>query len=326
MTTFDDRLRARLIALDAAIPPAAMPLLNARPMRARRLSVRRVAVLAAVLAILGGATTTLLAIYGSLGGDAYQYAWNHSTKLALRETDQGYAVTLEAAYADAAQLMLAISVVDTENRGWSGLEAGSAGARFADDPGPAYVMTGGGSTPVDRASANTVWLDAATPPAPGHHRLVVTVPAIRHRDPEPVGSGDPWHEVLGSWTYEFDLVVGGGRRVDVAADDTVNSVRASAVGLFATPTTVRIDVKWSDRGPSSTGWNSVGTAFHDGHKIAVSGTSTVFDVETLRLNAGVEDASGHWKVVIDETIGDDPQGGLSRLHGPWVLEFDVPRA
>jgi hypothetical protein len=325
MTTFDERLAGRLVALDAAIPGTRAPLVTARPMRARRISVRRVALLAAALAVLGGATTTLLAIYGSLGGDAYQYAWNHSTKLALRDTNQGYTVTLEAAYADAAQLMLAISVVDAENRGWSQLDASSASARFADAPGPAYAMTSGGSTPVDRASANIVWLDAVTLPAPGPHRLVVTVPAIRYRDHEPVGSGDPWHEVLGSWAYEFDLVVGGGRRVDVAADATVNSVRASAVELFATPTTVRIDVKWSDRGPSSTGWTSVGTAFHDGHQIAVSSASTVFDLETFRLNAGVEDPSGHWKIVIDETIGDDPTGGQSRLQGPWVLEFDVPR-
>ena len=325
MTTFDDRLAAQMRVLDAAIPTPITPPMDLVQTRRRRFPMRRLVVLAAAVAVLGGATGTILSLYGGLGGDAYQYAWQHATTLALRQTDQGYMVTLEAAYADQARLTLAISALDTQNRGWSGIDAGSASARFADGSGPVYMMTSGGSTPASMGSANTVWLDAAEPPSPGVHRMVVTVPAIRYRDPEPVGSTDPWHEVLGSWTFTFDLPVVGGRRVDVSATATANNVTATAIDLFATPTTVKIDVRWSNRGATFSSWTSVGTVYHDGHEMPIGGTETASDVETLRLISGTSDPSGHWKVVIDETIENGPNGDQVRLQGPWVLEFDVPR-
>ncbi len=325
MTTFDDRLTAQMRVLDAAIPAVALPTIPAAPSRVRRFPVRRLALLAAVLAIVGGATTSLLSLYGFFGGDAYQYAWKHATMLGLHQTDQGYAVTLEAAYADAAQMLLAVSVVDTQNRGWSQLDASSADARFTNGSGPVWSMTHGGSAPASMGAANTVWLDASAPPVPGVHSVTVTVPAIRYRDPDPVGSGDPWHEVLGSWTFTFDLPVGGGRRLDLDTAATAGGVTATATSLFATPTAVRIGIRWSDRGPSTSGWNSVGTVFHDGHEIPLGGGVTGSDDETLNLIAGTEDPAGHWKVVINESIGNGPDGRQLRLEGPWVLEFDVPR-
>ena len=324
MTTFDDRLAAQMRALDAAIPELALPTIPAARSRVRRFPVRRLALLAAVLAIVGGATTSLFMLYGFFGGDAYQYAWKHATMLGLTQTDQGYTVTLEAAYADASQMMLAVSVVDARNRGWSQLDASSAGVRFTDGTGPAWTMTGGGSAPASMGAANTVWLAASAPPTPGVHSVTVTVPAVRVREAEPVGSGDPWHEVLGSWVFTFDLPIAGGRRVDLNTVATVNGVTATATSLFATPTVVKIDVRWSDRGPTASGWTSVGTAFHDGHEIPIGGGMTVNGIETLPLVAGTEDASGHWKVVINEVIGDIPDGGQVRLEGPWVIEFDVP--
>jgi hypothetical protein len=338
MTTFDDRLAAQLRALDAAIPEFAPPTIPAAPSRVRRFPVRRLvllaAVMAAVLAIVGGATASLLMVHGSFAGEAYQYAWNHATMLGMSRTEQGYAVTLEAVYADASQMVLAVSVVDTQNRGWSGVDAFSADARFTDGAGPAWAMTQGASVPASTGAANTIWLDASAPVAPGVHSVTVTVPAIRYRDPEPVGTGDLWHEVLGSWTFTFDLPIAGGRRVNLDTAATVNGVTATAVGLFSTPTVVKVDVQWSDRGPTGSGWTSVGTAFHDGHELPIARTGTAADgIEVLSLLAGTEDPSGHWKVVISQLVGNStkvtgsaPGDRLVRLDGPWVLEFDVPRS
>ncbi len=326
MTTFDDRLAAQLRALDAAIPEPVSPSTSVAVRPARRFPVRRLLLLAAVLAILGGATTSLLSLHGLFGGDAYQYAWKHATMLGLRQTDQGYTVILEAAYADASQLMLSISAIDTQGRGWSQIEAGNADARFADGSGPAYVMTSGGSAPAtlgsSTAAVSTVWFDVAAPPTPGIHRLTVTVPAIWVRDPEPVGL-DPTHEVLGAWTFTFDLPIAGGRRVDLATAATADGITATAIGLLAAPTTVKIDLRWSDRGPTATGWSSIGSVFHDAREMPIGSAYTAGDVESLRLLSGTDDASGHWKVVIDEIIGDDLDGNLVRLKGPWVLEFNV---
>jgi len=129
------------------------------------------------------------------------------------------------------------------------------------------------------------------------------------------------------------LPIVGGRRVGLDTAATVDGVTATAAGLLSTPTVVKVDVRWSDRGPMAGGWTSVGTAFHDGHELPIGrGGMTVDGIETLSLVAGTEDASGHWKVVISEVIGNgnevigsSPGDGTVRLEGPWVLEFDVPR-
>ena len=288
------------------------------------IAVGRLVVAIAALGILAGATVSILSLYGWFGGDAYQYAWNHATRLGVSQVHDGYRVTLEAAYADSAQLMLAITAIDTEDRGWSGIEAASADVLLVGADGPSYVMTGGGSTPASMGSANTVWLDAVTPPAPGDHSFVVTVPAIRYRDAVVSGSADPWHEVVGPWSFSVELPVVGGEVFVLNATATVNGVSATAASLSAAPTRVDIDVRWSDRGPSASSWGSVGQAFHDGKEIPIGGTVTTLGVERLHLVSGTSDPSGHWKVVIDEIIGTAPDGTFIRISGPWIIEFDIP--
>ncbi len=285
---------------------------------------RRLVLGVAAFGILAGATGTILSLYSGLGGDAYQYAWNHATRLDVSQTHDGYQVTLEAAYADSAQLMLAVSAIDAENRGWSGVEAASADVSLVGANGPSYSMTSGGSTPASMGSANVVWLDAVTPPAPGEHAFVVTVPAIRYRDAVVTGSSDPWHEVIGPWSFSVNLPVVGGEVVAVNATATAHRVSATAVSLAAAPTRVDIDLRWSDRGPPASSWTSVGHAVHDGKEIAIGGTLATPDGERLRLVSGATDPSGHWRVVIDQVIGNPPDGIDARIDGPWVLEFDVP--
>jgi hypothetical protein len=178
--------------------------------RRSRISVRALVLVAAAFLVLG-ATTSLLSIYGTFGGDRWQYAWQHATRLGLTQTHHGYSVTLEAAYGDASRLMLAVSLVDAQNRGWSQLDASSAEAHLAGETGPTYRMSGGGSTPASSGSANTVWLDAVQSPTPGVHTVIVTVPEIRYRDPNAVDhTGDWWHAVPGPWTFHFDLPIASG--------------------------------------------------------------------------------------------------------------------
>lgn len=290
-------------------------------------SLGRAAVGAVALAILAGATVSILSIYGGLGGDAYQYAWNHATRFDVSEVHDGYRVTLEAAYADSAQMMLAISAIDTEDRGWSGVEAASADVRIAGAPasGPVYVMTSGGSTPASTGSANTVWLDAVTAPSAGNHAFVVTVPAIRYRDAIIPASGDAWHEVLGPWTFSVDVPVAGGETFALHPTTiTVAGVSATAVELSAAPTRVDINVRWAGREPATLSWTSVGHALHDGQEIAIGGTLVTRDIERLHLGSGTSDASGHWEIVIDETIGFAADGTVTRFEGPWVIVFDIP--
>ena len=87
---------------------------------------RVVAVLAGVL-VLGGAGGGVLGMYegmiGSQGGA--RTAWDLATIVGASQTVDGYRVTIDRAYADSNQLMLAVSVTDRENRGWTQVSATS---------------------------------------------------------------------------------------------------------------------------------------------------------------------------------------------------------
>ena len=140
---------------------------------------------AAALVVLVGAGTSLLSLYPFMGGDAYRVAWDRSTKLGLSQVHDGYQVTLEAAYADAAQTMLAISIQDTETGRESGVMV--RGADLTDEIGRTYRMTSGGGSPADTSSSvNTLWFDTPGDGAlSGTHHFVVIMPDIGVREVNP---------------------------------------------------------------------------------------------------------------------------------------------
>jgi hypothetical protein len=296
--------------------------------------VRRAALLALSMVVVGGASATLLSLYGGMGSGGYQVAWDRSTKLGLSEIHGGYRVILEAAYADAAQTMLAISIIDTEPGRSSGV--GLRGADLTDEVGRPYRMTSGGSTPADDSSSvNTVWFE--TPGAvtsAGTHHYVLTLPEIGVRDvtpsmsvlPDGHSSGDPWHTVAGPWRFAFDLAVEPGTRLSPAATATADGVTATIGSVLVTPTTVRVEITYAGLPGDASSWASIATVLHDGHELGVgqsgaSGGPVVKD--TITTVTGADHATGSWVVRIDELVGFGPAGQL-RITGPWELRFDAP--
>jgi hypothetical protein len=190
----------------------------ARP-RGRRLAAIPilVAVLTAAVLVTTSASGGPAAVYNSYGG----YAWQHAEILGLTKTVDGYRITLERAYADANQMMLAVTVVDTQNRGWRQVDIG--GLSVADSAGGDWTMVTGISDPVAITSAATIsWFEYALtgPAALGRRPFSVTVSSVSVRDQEdgpPANdlSWDPWHFVAVNATFSFDLTVGGGSQATV---------------------------------------------------------------------------------------------------------------
>ncbi|MGD0121309.1 MAG: DUF4179 domain-containing protein [Candidatus Limnocylindrales bacterium] len=169
------------------------------------------AVMTAALLMATSASGGPAAFYSFGGG----YAWQHAEQLGLTKTVDGYRITLERAYADANQMMLAFTVVDAQNRGWSQVDVGSMSV--ADSSGGNWTMTGGASDPVNVTSAATIrWFEHASGPAePGRRAFTVTVSSVSVRNQEdgPPPSDltwDPWHPVAVNATFSFELTVGGG--------------------------------------------------------------------------------------------------------------------
>ena len=287
----------------------------------------RFGLIAAALLVVGGATGSLLGLYGAIGSGGYTVAWDRSTKLALTQVDQGYRVTLEAAYADAAQTMLAISVLDAAPGRSDQLDL--RGAELTDEAGRTYRMTGGGSTPAEASvSANTVWYDTPGDGSlTGKHHFFLAVTEIGVRDGKAVSSdGDPWHTVAGRWMFEFDLAIAPGTRLTPGTTAITHGITATLDSILVTPTTVRIDVSYRGLPAGANAWASTASVQHAGQTLPIgAGGSSGSEVVQGTINTvmGTDTTTGSWTVRIDELVGDGSDGQV-RLAGPWTFNFSAP--
>lgn len=322
-----DPASAEVTRMDARIASAiATPRVAGRRF-GRPKHLARYGLIAAALLALGGATGSMLGLYGAIGSGGYTVAWDRSTKLALTQVDQGYRVTLEAAYADAAQTMLAITVVDTVAGRSDQLDL--RGAELTDEAGRTYRMTGGGSTPAEASvSANTVWYDTPGDGSlTGKHHFFLAVTEIGVRDGKAVSSdGDPWHTVAGRWMFEFDLAIAPGTRLTPGTTATAHGVTATLDSILVTPTTVRIDVSYRGLPAGTSAWASIASVQHAGRTLGVgAGGSSGGEVvrDTINTVVGSDALAGSWTVRIDELVGDGADGQV-RLAGPWAFSFYAP--
>ena len=341
-----DPTPAQLAAMDRRISAAMeAPRPVASHVHRRRRRWGAVLLAAAALVVLVGAGTSLLSMYPNLGTGGYRVAWDRSTKLGLSQVHDGYQVRLEAAYADGAQTMLAISVQDTQ--GGRSSQVGINGVGLTDEAGRTYTGESGGSTPADSSSSvNTVWFETPGDGAlSGTHHLVAILPDIGVREVDPTfpvlpdvravnpsvaalpvdPSTFPWHSVAGPWRFEFDLAIAPAALLSPAATATAHGVTATLESLLVSPSTVRLKMTYAGLPDGAESWTGIATVLHDGERLAVSFSSGGPDAagEELTTTAGTDNASGSWVIRIDEMVGFGAQDQI-RLAGPWVISFVAP--
>ena len=297
---------------------------------------RAAALLAAVL-ILGGAGGGLLGMYegmvGSFGG--WRTAWDRGAIVGVSQTIDGYSVTIERVYVDPNQLMVAISVHDLANRGWT--QVAAMYLDVTDEQGRPFGHAMGESSPDgSSAAANVAWL---TPPAgltPGHHTLHVSVPSISVRDnttPPPEESAGtvtggnawfPWHEIAGPWTFMIPLDVPGGSAARADSAARVGSTEVRLTQITVSPSSVNATIRVTG-GENRGQWAPVGQFEHSGraYSIIVSSNEGGDGAITLQALDGTTSASGDWTLRIDELVGLDGTRQV-RLAGPWEITFSMP--
>jgi hypothetical protein len=274
--------------------------------------------------VLGGSTGSLQALYAFLSGP-FDMPWHRGVDIGLSQTVDGYRVTIDRAYADATRLALAISVVDERRRpGTTQLQAFST---IVSDEAGVYTSGGGATSSPDGpfAAANVAWKTPAELPLPsGPRRIHVVLPSIGVRDdatPPPADAVEwnPWREVAGPWTFDFDVVVDGGTTIlpDVSAE--INGVRVSVPRLIVAPSIVRVELR-VDGGVADRDWSAIGRLEHGDRVLRFVQSTVGADPVVILTDGGVPDARGDWILTIDELLG----GGGVRLEGPWVLRFSVP--
>ncbi len=234
--------------------------LDLGPSRVGRRPLRRTAwvlAAAATIIVIGGAGAIALQRFEGWSGPDFDVAWERGAVLGLTDVVDGYEVTLERAYADAGQVMLAVAIEDIERRPDTTQLSGFSGT-LVDDTGAVYVGMGGGGGTVDPHEAAELWYydPPAFPLAPGPRHFTLTLDEIEKRgdfvpgetlEPGPDGLievPDPFESIPGPWVIEFDLVVAGGVVVDV---------NEPATGPHDVTVTVGIDAAIPDPGPPRTG-------------------------------------------------------------------------
>jgi len=296
---------------------------------------RAVALLFAVL-ILGGAGRGLLGLYEGMVGPegSARTAWDRATIVGASQTHDGYRVTIERAYADANVLMLAISVHDLQNRGWTQVSA--MGATATDERGDSFAGSMSMSSPDGPSvAANVAWFTSPPGLTPGQHTLSISVPAVSVRDtstPPPaespgVATGEdswtPWHEVAGPWRFTVPLTVGGGSMVHPQSSASVGGTEVRLTEVTVSPASVTGTIAVS--GAAGGGqWLPVGQVEHAGHTYALhSGVLGPDAAITFQASDGTTQTSGEWTLRINELVGSDGTQQV-RLAGPWVLTFWMP--
>jgi hypothetical protein len=311
-----------------------------------------VAVLTASVLVATSASGGPAAVYNSYGG----YAWEHAEKLGLVKTVDGYRITLERAYADANQMMLAVTVVDTQHRGWRQVDVG--GLSVADSSGGEWAMTTGISDPVNVSSAATIrWFEAPEGPAvSGPRPFTVTVSSIRVLDAENGSSAndpkvDPWRAVGVNASFTFELTVVGGSQAKPQVSSggtgvtnltpgtndatnlsaTSNGVTITLESIITSPSSVRLDLRLTGSPPDGMYWSPIVLVVnHNGRDldVAMQTSQLVGSLTTVYTSAGVEDSTGDWTVPITQLMGDGTDasnlGHDVRYDGNWTLHFSLP--
>ncbi len=294
------------------------------PPRWRRMS--PIPVLVAILIT----TAVLMTGISASGGPAgfYEteggYRWQHAENLTLTETVDDYRITLERAYADANQMMAAITVVDAGGRS---SQADIGGVAVSDSAGVRWQNFMGVGGPVGGSTtANMVYFRSEPGAAPaGRREFTLTVASVFVGSPDGQGL-----EVDVNATFTFELTVLGGYETapDVSAES--DGVTMTVEWIVVSPSTVRVDVSLTGAPASGRGWLPILSVSHDGtlpggfSVASLDGTLT-----TAYTTEGVEDPSGDWTISAGELMGSAPTPGSSweqdvRLQGNWSIHFTLP--
>jgi hypothetical protein len=280
-----------------------------------------------------GATGSLKGLYTFLWGP-FDTPWNRGAEVNASQVVDGYRVTIDRAYGDAARLALAISVVDEQRR--AGISQVMAMSTIVTDAAGEYTSGGGAVSSPDGpfAAVNVVW---KTPPIlsvpSGPRAIHVVVPFIMVRDDatpppnpdlDPSVEGDewnPWHEVAGPWTFDFELDIDGGTAI-TPPDATAKAAGHTVVveRVIVAPSIVRVDIAVDPDQPGD--WSPIGEVQHNGRVARfVVGAFEPGGRTTLMTDGGLGNASGSWTVVVSELNGGTRD---QRIAGPWTITFTVP--
>jgi hypothetical protein len=308
-----------------------------RPPKAR-LRRRPLMLLAAAFLLMGAATAALTLVQQAAQSiPGHVVAYDRGERLNLAQHAGDYTVTLERAYGDPNQLVLAFSVT-----GPSGASPVVVRADVVDSAGRSYLaFAGGDATDQTTAGSGSVLAFDVPPGVKGTVNLTVTVTtlmptenvAVNEPSPQLVYRfGLPFHEATTVTPNTTVIVDGqamtfGWLRVSATAarlriDTDLTRLKTAEHPVWLLDATLRHgtgpvqDLSWMALPPGWTGQpKSEIQALVDG----MDGSVVIY-----QAMSGADDPSGAWRITVRRLIGLGGQGGQTIINGPWVFSVRVP--
>lgn len=290
-------LRAGIDRRVTAAVAEAAPDVSPRP----TIGLRRIlAVGIAAVLIVGAVGAGYDAFQRIIGSSGWRTAWDRAEFIGQPATANGHEVILQRAYADAAQVVVGVSIPTMPDAmNFSGLSV-------TDEFGQEYLPTGGtGTNEVDGSVLVYAFLPTESIPA-GERQFDVTMRANGMSD---------------AWQFSFPLMVQPAATVPLDLSSTASDITFHLGDVTISPTVIRMQVAVDE--PSTRLDQSWAPAMislrHDGAEIPLNGSPP-----ELISTSGVDDPSGHWELIVAELVGGEGDGEQVRVKGPWTFTFDVP--
>jgi hypothetical protein len=286
---------------------------------------------------MGAALTLSLVQQAAQMIPGHAIAFDRGVPVNLVRQAAGVELTLERAYVDPNQLVLAFSAAG---------EAGQAPrvprADVVDADGRHYLEFAGADVADADTSGSGSVLAFDVPPGIGESvELTVTVDVLI-----PV-STDRAPAVSTQLVYQFSLPVHPATKVNVDETVTVSGRAITLRWLRVSPTAVRLRLdtdlaelatpehpRWTVeatlRSPDGDAERLTWMAFPPEctcqPKSQIGPILDALDgsVELLQSTSGKDSATGTWTVTVDRLVGFDGKGGHVTVQGPWNFEVSVP--
>ena len=300
---------------------------------------RPVMLLAAAFLLMGAATAAL-----TLVQQAAQYipghvvAYDRGEKLNLSQHAGDYTVTLERAYGDPNQLVLAFSVT-----GPSGASPVVVRAVVVDSTGRSYLeFAGGDATDQATAGSGSILAFDVPPGVKGTVNLTVTVTTFM-----PIETQQPVLEPSPVLVYRFAVPFDDATTVTPIETVTVNghAITLAWLRVSATAARFRIDTDlaglqdadrpfWNPDASIRHGsgpeeklfWSALPPGWTGQPKAGIGSLIDGMDgsVVIYQAMSGADDPSGTWTITVDRLVGVDGKGGQTVVNGPWTFSVRVP--
>lgn len=319
-----------------ARPVTEMPAIHRLGLPGKRMVLRPLALVAAFVVFAGTVVGAMGLIERTIqSSPSWRIAWDRAEIVGISQTDAGYTLTLERAYADVNQVMVFVSV-EGLNAPASG-DFGRTGIAWAANlRGPSGQIprwsTGMGAIETDLSAIVQAWGPAEA--VGGAYELTITCLEV----------GGLTDNVLcveptGMWRFRFSLPKPSGTVVPTDVSDTQRGGTVSLSELRVSPTMINGTIALTLPGTAITSWwPGTGSKLRHGdtsYDIGDGGMPVTPGPQTsglkypiqLEIQGGLDDASGAWTIEIPEvryvTGVGDPETAVT-VKGPWKLVLDVP--